>query len=155
MPFRKVKGPIVKEAGFFPARFLRAICKCAPLFLQGKDAVQGGQPCVCVHACERVCSASLLSSGRAVSKPQPFYLLTCPLLSLHSPNSGSVLHPLPSGLWQKPPPCSPMGPTICSPQRRAEGDPWGTQSLKKLLLPPLRLPEMSQLSPSDHGRDLS
>ena len=110
---------------------------------------------LCVHACERVCSAALLSSNRAVSKPQPFCLLTCPLLTLHSPNSGSVLHPLPSGLWQKPPSCSPMGPTIYSPQRWAEGDPWGTQSLKKLLLPPLRLPAMSQLSPSDHGRDLS
>lgn len=94
------------------------------------------QTSLCVHACERVCSASLLSSSRAVSKPQPFCLLTCPLLTLHSPNSGSVLHPLPSGLWQKPPSCSPMGPTIYSPQRWAEGDPWGTQSLKKLLLPP-------------------
>lgn len=82
------------------------------------------RPSMCVLACERVCSASLLSSSRAVSKPQPFYLLTCPLLTLRSPNSGSVLHPLPSGLWQKPPSCSPTGPTIHSPQRWAEGDPW-------------------------------
>ena len=78
--------------------------------------------CVCVHAC--MCSASFLSSSRLVSKPRPFYLLTCP--PPHPPLPPIlVLSCIVSHLdyGRSLPPCSPTGPVIHCLQR------WTTEIL--------------------------
>ena len=155
MPFRKVKGSIVKEAeSFFPARFLRAICKCAPLFLQGKDTVQGGQPCVC--ACMRVCVLSISSFQRPCCQQAPAILpanLPPPL----PPLPPLCVCPPSSAIWTLAEAASLLshGPYNLQPTKAGWRRSLGHTEFEKASASTPRLPEMSQLSPSDHGRDLS
>ena len=128
---------------------------CTIIFARKGHSTRRPSMCVCLHA--SVCAQHLFfpaavllaSPSHSTCSPAPSSPSAPPTLVL-----SSILCHLDSGRSRLP--ALPQALQFTAHKGGLKEIPGGdTQNLKKLLLPPLRLPAMSQLSPSDHGRDLS